>query len=267
MGIIKPPIEVICAICHKPFLAKPYNTPKCCSSACTHELRSQITHRRVGYAKQVTLTCPDCGNDFSLSASQKNQRRCPECISKAKLAWQPIQTETQVEAIEQPIESSCWRKDPINHKRTDSILIKHPLAPLSQYRKRNAQKSVYDLWASGYNFGQIAKIYKVYRYQVSDEYYHEVDNLTQMAQSMHNDLLQRIDVVSALPPQERKARNPTPHSLAKEKMKSEAIRLHAEGLSSYKIADMLGKPAKTVQGWLKKEQRPNDRAIGNMWAW
>lgn len=42
-----------------------------------------------------------------------------------------------------------------------------------------------------------------------------------------------------------------PANASRDEMKAEAIRLHrVEGLSSYKIAEKLGKPAKTVQSWL-----------------
>ncbi len=46
-----------------------------------------------------------------------------------------------------------------------------------------------------------------------------------------------------------------PANASREELKAEAIRLHTvEGLSSYKIAEKLGKPAKTVQSWLSKEK-------------
>jgi hypothetical protein len=46
-----------------------------------------------------------------------------------------------------------------------------------------------------------------------------------------------------------------PANASRDELKAEAIRLHTvEGLSSYKIAEKLGKPAKTVQSWLSKEK-------------
>lgn len=46
-----------------------------------------------------------------------------------------------------------------------------------------------------------------------------------------------------------------PANATREEVKAEAIRLHeVEGLSSYKIAEKLGKSAKTVQSWLSKEK-------------
>jgi DNA-directed RNA polymerase specialized sigma24 family protein len=53
-----------------------------------------------------------------------------------------------------------------------------------------------------------------------------------------------------------------PANASRDELKAEAIRLHdVEGLSSYKIAEKLGKPAKTVQSWLSsgKDQAESER--------
>lgn len=96
MSTQAPMKEVLCRGCNNWFKAKAYEKRQCCSPECTHKIRSEITHRRVGYTSQVAVICQVCHEPFYvISTHAKQHKYCANCTP----ARRNIEKEEAIKAL------------------------------------------------------------------------------------------------------------------------------------------------------------------------